>query len=272
MNLKKALKPYVPPRVAAFPYVVAFRFREWRRHFFHPDPLDPPERAGNPGRGEFEAVGRQFFELFVAAGLGPGDRVLEIGCSIGRMALPLTTYLVPPGRYDGIDISKRSIRWCRHAIGRRARHFRFHHADVRNGEYNPRGSIDAADYRLPFDAASFDFVFLTSVFTHMLPPEVRRYLAEISRVLAPEGRALMTLFLLGRAAPSPGELRFDHRGEGYRTVNARVPEEAVAYDEADVRRWLSDAGLAVVDPIRSGSWSGAPAAVSYQDVVVAKCL
>ena len=270
MNLKKALKPYVPPRVAAFPYVVAFRFREWRRRFFHPDPLDPPERAGNPGRGDFEAVGRQFLELFVAAGLRPGDRVLEIGCSIGRMALPLTTYLVPPGGYDGIDVSKRSIRWCRHAIGRQAPHFRFHHADVRNGEYNPRGSIDAADYRLPFDGASFDFVFLTSVFTHMLPHDVRRYLAEIARVLAPEGRVLATFFFLAKDAVSPGEMRFADRGDGSRTVNARVPEEAVAYDEADLRRWLTEAGLVIVEPIRAGSWSGAPAAPAYQDVVVAK--
>lgn len=269
MNLKKALKPYVPPRVAAFPYVVAFRFREWRRHTFHPNPLDPPERAGCPGRGDFETVGRQFFDLFTAQGLRPQHRVLEVGCSIGRMALPLTTYLVPPGGYDGIDISKRSIRWCRHAIGRRAPHFRFHHADVRNGEYNPRGSIDAADYRFPFDDAAFDFVFLTSVFTHMLPAEVRRYLAEIARVLAPGGRALLTFFLLGRDASSPGELRFDHRGDGFRAVNARVPEEAVAYDPADVRRWLAEAGLSIVEPIRPGAWSGAPGATAYQDVIVA---
>ena len=270
MNLKKALKPYVPPRVAAFPYVVAFRFRQWRRHFFHPDPLDPPERAGCPGRGDFEAIGRLFLDLFVAEGLRPDHRVLEVGCSIGRMALPLTTYLVPPGGYDGIDVSKRSIRWCRHAIGRKAPRFRFHHADIRNGEYNPRGSIPAADYRFPFDGASFDFVFLTSVFTHMLTAEVRRYLAEIARVLAPEGRVLATFFLLGRDAESPGEMRFEHRGDGYRTVNARVPEEAVSYDEADVRRWLSEAGLEVVEPVRAGAWSGAPGAITYQDIVVAK--
>ena len=39
----------------------------------------------------------------------PGERVLDIGCGIGRMARPLTPYLTPPGAYDGFDINADGI-------------------------------------------------------------------------------------------------------------------------------------------------------------------
>jgi SAM-dependent methyltransferase len=238
---------------------------------FRPDPLDPPPFAGNPGRGDLVEIGREFFELFRMLGnLRPRDRVLEIGCSIGRMAIPLTGYLEPPGRYDGVDISGPSIRWCRRAIGRRFPSFQFHHADVFNGEYNRRGKIAAEDYEFPFPPSSFDFIFLTSVFTHMLPGAVRHYLDEIARLLSPGGRVLATFFLTPTSPPAPGTLRIDHVGDGYRTANPQNPEEAVAYEETAVREWFGSAGLTILEPVRRGCWTGPSEFHSYQDVVVAE--
>ncbi len=40
------------------------------------------------------------------------------------------------------------------------------------------------------------FVLLTSVFTHMLPQDMDNYLSEVARVLKPDGRCLITYFLL----------------------------------------------------------------------------
>ncbi len=38
--------------------------------------------------------------------------VLEVGCGIGRDAIPLTQILSPNANYTGIDIIGRSIEWC----------------------------------------------------------------------------------------------------------------------------------------------------------------
>jgi SAM-dependent methyltransferase len=153
MNLKKALKPYIPPRVSAFPYVVAWRARHWFRAIFVPDPFDPPMESGSPGVGDFRQIGDHFLELFeTLGGLKPDDRVLEIGCSVGRMAAPLTRSIVAPGTYDGLDISKRSIRWSAGPSGESSA-FRFTHADIFGGEYNPRGTIAAERYTFHFRTA-----------------------------------------------------------------------------------------------------------------------
>jgi ubiquinone/menaquinone biosynthesis C-methylase UbiE len=44
----------------------------------------------------------------------------------------------------------------------------------------------------PFEKESFDLVFMRSVFTQMPAPDLERYVKEISRVLAPDGRFLGT--------------------------------------------------------------------------------
>src|SRR4029079_302816 len=85
---------------------------------------------------------------------------------------------------------------CRRAITPRNARFRFHHADIAGGAYNPSGRLTAGTYRFPFDDRSFDFVFLGSVFTHMLPEDVAHYLREIARVLAPGGTCAASFFLL----------------------------------------------------------------------------
>lgn len=126
----------------------------------------PPLRLRFVGDGDFRAVGDQLAgQLVSAGGLQPTDRVLDIGCGVGRVALSLTRYLQPPGTYDGFDIVRPAIRWCRRAITPRHPSFRFHWANVYNANYNWRG-IPAARYRFPFSDGSFDFTFATSVIWH----------------------------------------------------------------------------------------------------------
>ncbi len=225
------------------------------------------------GHSDFVATGDEFLAHFVTlGGLGPDERVLDAGCGIGRMARPLAGYLADAGSYDGFDVNADGIAWCELRYRDRP-NFHFVLSDIRNAVYNPGGSLAAGEYRFPYDDDSFDFVFATSLFTHLVTGEALHYLDEVARVLAPRARVLLTFFVLdeesrslidsGRSARAFVALD-DHSA----VVDPELPEAAIAYDKA----WLLEAfearGLRdlVVHP---GSWSGREPATSYQDIVTA---
>jgi len=234
------------------------------------DPLMPPSTLHSVGLGDFRRVGDDLFRLLTElGGLRPDDRVLDIGCGTGRVARPLAGYL-GTGSYDGLDIVRRSIAWCRRAY-RQFPNFRFHHADILNRAYNPGGAVPAADYRFPFADESFDLVVLTSVFTHMLPDDTRHYLREIARLLAPGGRVLMTAFLLDEAtrrsiAAGRADFSFGHDLGGCSVERADIPEAAVGYDREAFAGMLAEAGLSASRSC-PGSWRGSDG-VSYQDILI----
>ncbi len=67
--------------------------------------------------GEFRATGEEFLTYFIEiGGLRPSDRVLDVGCGVGRMAVPLTRYLSPEGRYEGFDVMANAVEWCQRHI------------------------------------------------------------------------------------------------------------------------------------------------------------
>lgn len=235
--------------------------------------LVPPRYLNFAGDGDFEATGEEFFRYFTElGGLRPSHRILEVGCGIGRMARPLTKYLTD-GSYEGIDIVPKGIRWCQSNISRRYANFRFQLADVYNLMYNPRGRFAPEDYRFPFGDGQFDFVFLTSVFTHMLKRDMEHYLGEIARTLRPGGGCFMTLFLSNdesRKLMDSGlsSLNFQFERDGCFTDDARVPEHAVAFEESYFRGLCNSHRLAV-NTTRYGAWPGRRAYLSYQDIVLA---
>ena len=245
------------------------------------DPLLPPTRLMFVGgsRRDFRMLGDKWLKTFIReAALTPDDTVLDVGCGVGRMAVALTRFLSPTTTYDGFDIVPEGIEWCRAAITARYPHFRFEHADIYNEEYNPHGTLRASDYQFPYEDGSFSFVFLTSVFTHMLPPDVRHYLDEVRRVLKPGGRCLITWFILDPeaktniAARKTGPLRnFGRDLGGYWVVEGQTPEAAVAYVDTDVRALYRAASLTIREPIVYGGWAARSSSASShsQDIVVA---
>jgi SAM-dependent methyltransferase len=222
--------------------------------------------------------GRQLGEIFLPyfvelGGLTPDEAVLEPGCGTGRMAEPLSGYLTT-GSYDGFDVVREAIEQCEATIMQP--NFRFRHVDVLNRFYNPEGRIQPDEFQFPYPDESFDFVFLTSVFTHMLPPEVGHYLGEIRRVLRPEGRCLVTFFILNdeslaSARAGGSRKRFPHRGDGY-FYNApnQGPEASLGYREEDVLGFIERVGFEL-QALRYGTWSGRQdAGVFNQDIVVVR--
>lgn len=239
-------------------------------------PLVPPKLLISVGGGDFRAIGEQFVAYFrELAQLAPDDRVLDVGCGIGRMAIPLTNYLGPGGSYDGFDVVPHGIEWCRRRITPRFPNFRFRCVSVRNDDYNPEGAVAADEFVFPYADASFDFVLLTSVFTHMLPADSAHYLREVARVLAPGGRCFSTWFILDQEARvqlarGASTLDFRHPVAGGMTTNASRPGEAIATDDDRMRGAHHACALAIDEPVRYGSWSGRTPSLSYQDIVVAR--
>ncbi len=235
--------------------------------------LVPPRRLNFVGGTDFEAVGQEFLAYFrELGGLRPEHAVLDVGCGVGRMAVPLTQFLTQ-GKYEGFDIVRRGIRWCTHAIARRFANFRFRHANIYNKHYNPFGTIRASSFRFPYDDQSFDFVFATSVFTHMLPADAANYLHEIARVLKADGRALITVFLMNQESETlmragGSVLAFRRLSDGCWTVSDDDPEAAIAYDETRMVALFEAAGLKIISPIRYGRWPGPREHTSYQDLVI----
>jgi SAM-dependent methyltransferase len=246
------------------------------------DPLVPPRRLHFVGHADsdFAGTGDEFLRHFVGlGGLRASDRVLDVGCGIGRMARPLAGFLKPAdgGRYDGFDINREGIAWCREHYERDHPEFAFVVADIFNTRYNPAGTQAAAAFTFPYDDGTFAFALATSVFTHLVQDAAERYVSEAARTLRAGGTLFATWLLLddgSRAAVRAGRAALPFRigseggaGETTAVIDPAVPEDAIAFDRA----WLQDAyarhGLTVT-AIHDGTWRGA-AGPTYQDVVVA---
>lgn len=73
----------------------------------------PPESLIFVGDGDFIKIGERFCNFLIdLAGLQKSHHVLDAGCGIGRIAIPLTKYLLANGEYWGFDIVKSGINWC----------------------------------------------------------------------------------------------------------------------------------------------------------------
>ena len=236
--------------------------------------LVPPRSLHFVGDGDFKTTGETFFKHFVDKGaLCPNETVLDIGCGSGRMAIPLMNYIKLPGEYTGFDISKKAILWCQENISRRNPCFNFIYADIINKEYNPKGKVSSSNYRFPCDAASIDFAFATSVFTHLKSDDAYHYLTEIYRCLKESGRAFLTFFILDtfnkqQVNDRNALLDFSTKLENCYTIDKRTPERAIAYSDDVLKNLISDAGLFIREPIFWGSWSGRKSMLNTQDIVI----
>ncbi|WP_421788142.1 class I SAM-dependent methyltransferase [Hyphobacterium sp.] len=228
------------------------------------------------GEGDWAAAG-DAITLWARAlcHVTPDANVLEIGCGPGRMAEGLLNWLDETGRYTGFDPSRKAIDAAQSRLGVDPRS-RFEHADLLNAEYNPKGSRQAGAYRFPARDGGVDFVFATSVFTHMRLAGIRHYMVQAARVLKPGGAFLFTVFLLdekSRVAMATGRASFrfhDPIDDMSATIDPKTPERAIAHERTEILAALNDAGLAVEDRIHEGTWRGTDHAMAFQDLIVAR--
>lgn len=110
----------------------------------------------------------------MGASLCDAGRVLDFGCGCGR-TLRWLTETCPGTNFYGADVDADMIAWCRENL--KGSTF------VRNTPAPP----------LPFQAGYFDIVYCFSVFTHLDEPMQDLWLAELKRVLKPQGVIILSV-------------------------------------------------------------------------------
>ena len=238
--------------------------------------LTPPRRLIYTGRGDFLRIGELFLQDFISKNvIQKNSSVLDIGSGIGRIAIPLTDFL-EDGRYEGFDIMKPGIEWCKKNITSRFPHFRFTQVSLLNDLYRNTGQ-SASQFVFPYPDNSFDLAIATSVFTHMVPEEVIHYIEEIHRVLKTGGHAYLTFFVLNENSKAQmirgkNEFNFQYDHGNYRLLDEKVKSANVAYEEKFLFSEIINPQQFDIEFIEYGTWStqtkGNP--IAFQDRLVIK--
>lgn len=226
---------------------------------------------------EFREIGEGVIGNMIAHHfIKPDSRVLDVGCGLGRMARALVPFL-DGGEYVGMDVTKSSVDWCSSAYARLP-NFRFVHADVFSTTYNPASKVKAEDFTFPFPDGHFDFVWSTSLFTHLLQHQVDNYLKEMARVMKVGAYCWNTYLLLDevnrdlvRDAKPTDRVFLPYDVPGGRVRDGNDPESQSAILQPYVVGSHLTHFLKIME-IRYGPWSGRKENIraGYQDVIIAR--
>jgi SAM-dependent methyltransferase len=181
--------------------------------------------------------------------------IVDIGCGCGRYAHHLRDYRFGSerfsGKYVGIDIDEEMLDWCRRNFD--SERFSFYRSNHDSRAYKAVEKPDA-QYALPIADESADFVFSTSLFTHLLEKELVNYTQESYRVLKRDCWMAMYCFSMDHPPPTFG----DRHTFGFRMGNAHVesmsvPEAAVAYEEKFLLEMAREAGFRTAEMLIGGA-------------------
>ena len=171
--------------------------------------------------------------------------IVEIGCGIGRRTHVMRDFRFHDvrftGNYLGIDIDPKMIAWCKANFDER---FEFVLSSHTSEAYLNTDAEKDKYYVVPRADSSVDFVFSTSLLTHLLEPEVKNYFAESARILKPGRIMMMSCFAIDfKPKKLNDRYTFPHRmGPAY-VESLEVPEAAVAFESEWLIATAKDAGF-----------------------------
>ena len=191
MEWKRAVRPLTPKKVRSLYPVAQHRLgatRAWIVERVSPPrdlgtPLPPPLLRQRVHRTfdvrTFLDIGRELAGDIRSAVASSGDQwgsfdeVLDFGCGCGRVLRHYRDEL-PGAKVHGCDIDAVAISWCQ-------RNLSF-------AEFRTNGAMPP----FPYDEQQFDFVYATSVFTHLNEEMQLAWLEELRRVTRPGALLLLT--------------------------------------------------------------------------------
>ena len=125
--------------------------------------------------GQQEAIFRSVLDT---AQIEPGERLLDVGCGTGKLALMAARRITAAagGEVHGLDATAGMIERARRRTGNALTNIQFH--------------LGVAE-RLPFADHDFDIVTSTLLFHHLPDDLQHEALREVARVLRPGGRLVL---------------------------------------------------------------------------------
>jgi SAM-dependent methyltransferase len=171
-------------------------------------------------------IGSQFWiECFAKGYLTSAADIVEIGCGCGRMAMHLNAEYFT-GTYLGVDIDPEMIEYCRSHFA--FPRFSFLLSPQTSSTYRGAGLAEQAGAFTIAQPQTRDFVFSTSLLTHLLETEMRFYLRESFRILRTGGMMVMSFFCLEHVEKG-NPWTFSHPVGNAFVDDPKFPEAAVAY-------------------------------------------
>jgi SAM-dependent methyltransferase len=203
------------------------------------DAVATSERAaaiGVSGRASEEELRESAREpvrnLTELAGISAEDRVLEIGCGIGRIGRELAPLC---REWTGADMSAKMLGFAEGRL---------------KGLGNVRLVLLNDVSLAPFEGAAFDVVYSTNMFLHIDEMDRWRYVREAMRVLRPGGR--MFVETIGVESDA-GWSMFAHDEERFRSLE-RPPYMPRFSTAAELTGYFSRAGFEGVKAEYRGAW------------------
>ena len=211
-----------------------------------------------------------------------GNQILDLGCGTGQLAVSASPFVGKGGKYTGVEVRESLIEFGNDFFPRDQ--FDFVHFNISNPAY----SVGRDDVKTPWplESDSFDLVTALSLWTHLAEEDALFYVKELARVLKSGSRAIITVFLLDEIYQQSLPERTDAESPFHRTRPSRwiydqsaygsdawfhpswtkVPEEAIGFTQAGLKRLLDESGLTLVDS-HQGCWKEVPG-IYFQDVLV----
>lgn len=205
-------------------------------------PRDMRELVGRPDAADYDNPdGERVFPYIPESAYAS---VFDFGCGCGRIARQLLQQKPRPKRYVGVDINRRMIEWCQNNLTPVDERFTFQHHDVYSLSHAPENSKQLT---APFEVedSAFSLVVALSIFTHIHEQQAVHYLAEISRIMRPDGLMVATWFLFDKR-----EFPMMQQFQNTLFINENDPTNAVIYDREWVKKAVDASGLAIVNVIR----------------------
>lgn len=226
----------------------------------------PPKGMTFTGAGDFLQEGAKYADYFKRYGLTPESKVLDVGCGLGRMAVPLTHYLTKQGHYLGFDIMPKAIEWCNKEISARYSNFTFKHYQGGNDLYNTE---QIGFNPFPVKSNSYNFAILTSVFSHLQPDETTFFLEELNRCLEQDGIVFATFFVYPEKlkAPLNPSFAFPFDYGYYCLMNNQVKGANVAYRQDWLLDLITSKGFHIQQHL-PGFWLSGEKKNEFQDILI----